>query len=59
MGSYSGDHNVIAKIHVQVDIITCNTEEPKQKHRLGIVSNILLKLHSHAPSQQEMNGQTD
>ena len=36
---YSVDH--IAEDHNHTDI-TCNTEEPQQKYRLGTVSNILL-----------------
>ena len=36
---YSAYH--IAKDHIQTDI-TCNTEEPQQKYRLGTVSNRLL-----------------
>ena len=36
---YSTDH--IAKDHIHTDI-TCNTEEPQQKYRLGTVSNRLL-----------------
>lgn len=46
MVSYSGDY--IAKNHEQVEIATCNTEEPRQQYRLGTVSNTLLKLYSHA-----------
>ena len=41
MGScYSGDH--IAGDHIHTDITTFNTEEPKQKYCLGMVSNRLL-----------------
>ena len=36
---YSADH--ISKDHIHTDI-TCNTEEPQQKRRLGTVSNRLL-----------------
>ena len=37
---YSADH--IAKDHIHTDI-TCNTEEPQKKYRLGTVSNRLLR----------------
>ena len=36
---YSADH--IAEDHIHTDI-TCNTEEPQQKYRLGTVSNRLV-----------------
>ena len=36
---YSADH--IAEDHIHTDI-TCITEEPQQKNRLGTVSNLLL-----------------
>ena len=40
---YSAYH--IAKDHIHTDV-TCTTEEPQQKYRLGTVSNRLLDLNA-------------
>ena len=37
--SYSGDR--IAGYHIHTDITTCNIEEPRQKYRIGPISNRL------------------
>ena len=44
---YSNDH--IAENHIHVEI-TCNTEEPQQKYRLGADSNRLKSLNNDESS---------
>ena len=43
MGScYTGDHTAEDRTSIRTDITTCNTKEPRQKYRLGMVNNRLL-----------------